>query len=75
MYGRKIQNKKIEINKLVLIASKFQSSIYVEYGEDKYNVNSIMSFQNIEKMESFQLVAEGVDAEQAIMALEALYDE
>ena len=58
---------------LVQVASKFDSSVYLEAGEKKVNAKSIMGVLSlgIKQGESIYVIANGKDESDAIEALEA----
>lgn len=61
-------------SQIVNAATKFQSSITIEYKEKKINAKSMMSVlaSGIKQDEPFVLLCEGVDEQIALQTLEAL---
>lgn len=56
----------------VQVASKFESTIYVEYANKKVNAKSIMGMMTLGLAagESVNVIAEGTDEEEAIKSIE-----
>ncbi|TCK93486.1 catabolite repression HPr-like protein/phosphocarrier protein [Natranaerovirga hydrolytica] len=61
----------------VQVASKFESSIYVEMEEKKVNAKSIMGMMSLGVLEGEEItvVAEGTDEEEAIKEIEEYLSE
>jgi len=58
---------------LILISSRFTSSITVENEEKHFNGKSILKAGELKKGERFYVVADGSDAKEAIEALDRLF--
>jgi len=60
----------------VQLANKFQCDLYIRKGRQKVNGKSIMGLMTLAASPGSQVVvsANGVDAEQAIVAIEKLFD-
>lgn len=64
-----------QMMELILLSSRFTSSITVENEEKHFNGKSIMKAGELKKGERFYVVAEGGDAKEAIAAFDKLFCE
>ena len=62
-----------QMMELILISSRFTSSITVENEEKHFNGKSILKAGELKKGERFYVVADGSDAKEAIEALDRLF--
>ena len=62
-----------QMMELILISSRFTSSITVENEEKHINGKSILTAGELKKGERFYVVADGCDAKEAIEALDRLF--
>ena len=62
-----------QMMELILLSSRFASSITVENAEKHFNGKSILKAGELKKGEHFYVVADGSDAEAAIEAFDQLF--